>query len=71
MNEHQNLNNEYKRLSMSHDTFFLSQPPQTVSRLNNHMTVHIQSKVIIWSCGKNKHAVLIPDLCPLLARVPG
>jgi len=39
-----------------------SQPPQTVSRLNNHMTVHLQSKVIIWSCGKNTRAVLVPGL---------
>ena len=39
-----------------------SQPPQTVSRLNNHMTVHFQSKAIIWSCGKNTRAVLVPGL---------
>ena len=43
--------------------------PQTVSRLNKHVTVHIQSKVIIWSCGKKKRAVLIPGPFPLLTRV--
>jgi len=35
MNEHQNVKKEYKRLSVSRDTFCDLNPPQTVSRLNN------------------------------------
>ena len=67
MNEHQNVNKEY---NLSSDTCYdLIPPPQTVSRLNNHVTLHIQSKVISWSCDKNKHAVLIPSLFPLLTWV--
>jgi len=52
MDEYQNVNKEYKLLSVSRDKLLWSQPLQTVSRLNIHVTVHIQSKVIIWSCGK-------------------
>jgi len=45
--------------SAYHVTYFMISTP-TVSRLNNHVTVNLQSKVIIWACGKNKRAVLIP-----------
>ena len=54
MNEHQK---EYKVTQRITWQILWSQPPQTVSGLNNHVTVHIQSKVIIWSCGKNKRTV--------------
>ena len=67
MNEHLNVIKDYnaplKRITWP---MLWSQPPKTISRLNNQVTVHIQSKVIIWSCGKNKRAVLIPGLSPLL-----
>ena len=69
MNEHQNVNKEYKAPQRITWHSLWSQPPQTVPRLNNHKTVHIQSKVIIWSCCKNKRALLIPDLSPLLTWV--
>ena len=68
-NEHQSVNKEYKtpqRITW-HIVWCDPPPPnkkrnknnQSVYCLNNHVTVHIQSKVIIWSCGKNKSAVLI------------
>jgi len=45
MNEHKNVNKNTKRLSVSRDTFYGLNP--TNSFLNNHVTVHIQSKVFI------------------------
>ena len=58
LNEHQNVNKEYKAPQCITWHILWSQHPQMVSR--NHVTVHIQSKFIIWSCGKNKRALLIP-----------
>jgi len=40
MNEYQNVNKEYKALQRITWSMLWSQPAQTVSRLNNHVTVH-------------------------------
>ena len=49
---------EYKAPSAYHVT--------SVSRLKIHVTVHTQSKDIVWSHGTNNRAVLILGLSPLL-----
>ena len=76
MNEHQHVNKEYKAPQRIMWHMLWSQTPETVSRLNNHVIVHIQSKCIDWSWGKNTRVVLIvvliPGLSPLLTLVsPG
>ena len=64
MNEHQNVNKNAKCLSVSRDIFYDLNPHNQFPA-----TVHIQAKVINWSCGKNKRVVLIPDLSRLLYNV--
>ena len=54
-----------KRLILSRDTSY-DLNHQTVYRLNNHVTVQTQYKVIIRTCGHNIRAVIIPGLSPLL-----
>mgnify|MGYP006890252372 CR=1 FL=1 len=71
MNErHENVIKECKAPQRITWHILWSQPPQTVSRLNNHVTVHIQPKVIIWSWGKNTRVVLDHGLSPLSHRSP-
>jgi len=45
MNEHQNVNKENKAPQRITWHILWSKPPQSVSRLNNYVTVNIQSKV--------------------------
>ena len=70
MNEHRNVNKDYKAPQRITWHILLSPPTHTNSfPLKYPVTVHIQSKVIICPYGKNKRAVLIPGLSPLLTWV--